>query len=95
MECSSNCVFEVYFSKEEAITRIGFRPGFAPKALNWRKSHENQTRALHLQNSTFAVKTPVEVHFWTRFQVWNLAALAKSPNTGALQSHCSSFLNGL
>ena len=39
---SSNCAFEVYFSKKQAITRIGFRPGFAPKAMNWGKSHEIQ-----------------------------------------------------
>ena len=42
MECSSNCVFEVYFSKKQAIARIGFRPGFAPKALNWAKTMEIQ-----------------------------------------------------
>ena len=35
MESSSNYVSEVYFSKKQAIARIGFRPGFAPRALNW------------------------------------------------------------
>ena len=35
MESSSNYVSEVYFSKKQAIGRIRFRPGFAPRALNW------------------------------------------------------------
>ena len=35
MESSSNYVSEVYLSKKQAIARIGFRPGFAPRALNW------------------------------------------------------------
>ena len=34
MESSSNYVSEVYFSKKQAIARIEFRPGFAPRALN-------------------------------------------------------------
>ena len=33
MESSSNYVSEVLLEKRQALTRIGFRPGFAPKAL--------------------------------------------------------------
>ena len=89
MECSSNCVFEVYFSKKQAITRIGFRPGFAPNALNWGKAMKIQPvhstcRTVHLR-----FKTQLSYLFWTLFQVSNLAALAKSPNTGALQGQRS------
>ena len=91
MEYSSNCVFEVYLSKEQAITRIGFRPGFPPKALNWGKAIKIQPphstcRTVHLR-----FKPQLRYLFWTLFQVSNLAALAKSPNTGALQSQRSSF----
>ena len=35
MESPSNYVSEVYVFKKQAMMRIGFRPGFAPRALNW------------------------------------------------------------
>ena len=43
MESSSNYVSEVFLSKKQTITRIGFRPGFTPKALNW-ENHKNPGR---------------------------------------------------
>ena len=42
MESSSNYVSEVFLSKKQAIARIGFRPGFAPKALNWEKPSKSR-----------------------------------------------------
>ena len=42
MESSSNYVSEVYLSKKQAITRIGYRPGFAPEALNWKKPSKSR-----------------------------------------------------
>ena len=42
MKSSSNYVSEVYLSKKQAITRIGYRPGFAPKALNSEKPSKSR-----------------------------------------------------
>ena len=91
MDCSSNYVFEVHFPKKQAIARIGFRPSFAPKALNWGKAMQSQPvhstcRTVHLR-----FKPQLRYLFWTYFQVSNLAALTKSPNTGVLQGQGSSF----
>ena len=72
MECSSNCVFEVYFSKEQAITRIGFRPGFAAKALNWGKTMKIQ--AVHSTCITVHLRFEPQLRYllgsFFKFRIW-------------------------